>query len=348
MFKPALAAIAPYRVPTPPHRIKLNQNEHPRELPAAVRRRILARMGDADWSRYPPFPADGIRRRLARRFRLPVESILVGHGSNEVVLSAALATLRKGSRVVVPSPSFPVFERVAAICEATIARVPFSRELAYPVDLLEREASRPSTRLVFLASPNNPTGSVLRPEDAARIARSTRALVVVDEAYAEFAARTHRPLLDRAKNVVVTRTFSKAFALAGLRLGWAMGRPEVIARLEAATLPFSIDRFAQIAAEEMLDRPGDVRAAAQEVRRERERVRRALAALDGVRPYPSEANFLLVRFPDGRRMWNALLARGILVRDVSAHPALANCLRITIGRPRENEALLAAVREVLA
>jgi histidinol-phosphate aminotransferase len=91
-----------------------------------------------------------------------------------------------------------------------------------------------------------------------------------------------------------------------------------------------------------------VRAAAREIRRERERVRRALAALDGVRPYPSEANFLLVRFPDGGRMWEGLLARGILVRDVSAHPALRNCLRITIGRPRENTALLGAVREILA
>jgi histidinol-phosphate aminotransferase len=347
MFKPTLAGIVPYRVPTPAHRIKLNQNEHARDLPAAMRRRILARMRDTDWSRYPPFPADGVRRRLARRFRLPVESILLGHGSNEVVLSAALATLRKGSRLVVPSPSFPVFERVAKVCEARITRVPLTPDLEFPVERLVHEASRASTRLVLLASPNNPTGSVLHPDDVARVAGSTDALVVVDEAYTEFATRSHRPLLDRLGNLVVMRTFSKAFALAAMRLGWAMGRPEVIARLEAATLPFSIDLFAQIAAEELLDRPGEVREAAREIRREREKVRRALAELDGVRTFPSEANFLLVRFPDGGRAWRGLLRRGILVRDVSAHPALGNCLRITVGLPRENAALVRAVKEIV-
>lgn len=348
MFKPTLAGIEPYRVPTPPHRIKLNQNEHALELADAVRRRILERMRDADWSRYPPFPPDGVRRRLARRLRLPARSILLGHGSNELLLSAALATLRKGSRVVVPSPSFPVFERVARICEARIVRVPLTRSLEYPLDRLEDAASRASTRLVFVASPNNPTGSVLHPEDVARIARRTKALVVVDEAYAEFASRSHRPLVNRVKNVVVTRTFSKAFALAGLRLGWAMGHPEVIARLEAATLPFSIDRFAQIAAEEALNGNDVVRAAARDVRRERERVRRALATVPGAQPFPSEANFLLVRFPDGKRMWNELLRRGILVRDVSAQPGLENCLRISIGRPHENTALVEGVREILS
>jgi len=348
MFKPSLAGIAPYRVPTPPHHIKLNQNEHPRELPAAVRRRILARMRDCDWSRYPPFPADGVRKRLARRLRLPIESILLGHGSNELVLSAALATLRRGSRVVVPSPSFPVFERVARICEAKVVRVPLTRDLEYPPERLVRGASQPTTRLVFLASPNNPTGTALRPDDAERVARATDALVVVDEAYAEFAGRSHRPLVGRLPNLVVIRTFSKAFALAGLRLGFAMGTPEVIGRLEAATLPFSIDRFAQVAAEEVLDRPDDVRAAAAEVRREREKLRRLLAKLPGARVYPSEANFLLVRLPDGKRAWKGLLARGILVRDVSAGPGLENCLRITIGRPRENTAVAAAIREILA
>jgi histidinol-phosphate aminotransferase len=169
----------------------------------------------------------------------------------------------------------------------------------------------------------------------------------VDEAYHEFASRSHRRLAGRVRNVVVARTFSKAYAMAGIRLGWAMGAPDVIERLAAATLPFSIDRFAQIAAEEILDRPDEVRRAARQIRHEREKMRAALDKLDGATPFPSEANFLLVRFPDGKRMWRALLRRGILVRDVSTLPGLRNCLRVTVGTPRENAAVRRAVEELL-
>jgi histidinol-phosphate aminotransferase len=348
MFKSSLAEIRPYRVATPPHRIKLNQNENPVELPAALRRKVLARMREVDWSRYPPFPADTLQRRLARKVRLPQKSLLLGHGSNELVLSAGLATLRARSRVVIPTPSFAVFTRVAKICEATITEIPLTRDLRYPVARVAREAARPSTRLVYLASPNNPTGAVLSPDEIEHIARGTKALIVLDEAYQEFAAGSLRPLLDRLPNLVIIRTFSKAFALASIRLGWAMGAPDVIARLEAATLPFSIDRFAQIAAEEVLDHSEIVTKSVRSIRSERTRLQRELARMEGVHVYPSEANFILARFADGKRVWEELARRGILVRDVSAHAALANCLRITVGTVRENEALRRALRDILS
>jgi histidinol-phosphate aminotransferase len=348
MFKPILDEIPPYRVATPAHRIKLNQNECARELPAPIRRRILARMRAEAWRRYPAFPADALRRRLARRLRHPRDGILVGNGSNEVLLSAVLATVRRGGRVVVAAPGYPVFERFTRIAEGRIRRVPLDRELRFRVDALVREGGRAKTALVLLASPNNPTGSVLTPADVERIASATGALVVIDEAYREFSRFDYRSLLRRAPNLVLTRTFSKAFALAGLRIGYAMGAPDVIRRLEAATLPFNLDLFSRIAAEEVLDASDLVAARAKEIVVERERVRCALAELDGPTVFPSDANFLLARFPDGHRAWRGLLRRGILVRDVSAQPGLDDCLRITIGTRRENDALLAALRETFA
>jgi histidinol-phosphate aminotransferase len=224
--------------------------------------------------------------------------------------------------------------------------VPLRGDFRFPVEELAREAAHPRTRLVLLASPNNPTGSVLAPEERAPLQRARASLVVLAPAYREFATRTHRPLLARFPHLLLVRTFSKAFALAGLRIGWAMGDPETIGRLEAAIPAFSIDRFAQVAAEEILAHPHLVRRAALEVRRERERLRRALEQRTRLRVFPSQGNFLLVRTGDAAALWRALVDRGILVRDVSAHPALAGCLRITVGTRRENDALLAALREI--
>ena len=348
MLKPILDEIPPYRVATPAHRIKLNQNECALELPADVRRRILARLRDTDWRRYPAHPADGIRRRLAKRLRHPRAGILLGNGSNEVLLSCVLAAVRPGARVVVASPGYVVFERLATLAEARIRRVPLDEELRFRPDALAREAGRANTALVLLASPNNPTGSALTPDGILSIAASTEGLVVIDEAYLEFSRYDARPLLKRAPNLVLTRTFSKAFALAGLRLGYALAAPDVIRRLEAATLPFSVDLFSQIAAEEILDASRIVATRAREIVARRERVRAALAGIPGVTVHPSDANFLLVRFRHGARTWRALVKRGILVRDVSAQPGLENCLRITVGTPAENDALVRALREIAA
>ena len=347
MFKAALDEIAPDRVPAPLHRIKLNQNENPCELPARLRARILARMKEAAWSRYPDFPPAGLRRRLARHTGRPEAEILIGHGSNELILSAALATLSRGSGVVLAEPGFALFERVATLCEAAIRRVRLNEDLSFPVDRLQSEAARPDTALVLLASPNNPTGSVLSSGAIAQIAGGTRALVLLDEAYHEFAAADHLRLLSELPHLVITRTFSKACAMAGLRLGYALGAPETIARLEAATLPFSIDLGAQIAGEEVIDHFDLIRPAVAGVIRRRARLQRALGRFGQIRAYPSEANFILVRFPDARAAWEGLLARGILVRDVSSQPGLGGCLRITVGSAQENAQLVQALTEML-
>ncbi len=348
MFKPVLKQIPRYRVANPPHEIKLNQNESPLELPPAVRRRILDRMAQADWNRYPPYPPDGIRKKLARRLKLSAEQILFGHGSNELVLSAALATLRRNSRVVIPHPSFVVFERVSRISEAKVTSVPLARDLSYDVNAIVQAAAHSDTKLVFLASPNNPTGTVLAPEEVEEIATATPGLVFLDEAYYEFTKRTHRPLIDRLDNLVISRTFSKAYAMASMRLGFVMGSESSIANLEAATLPFNIDQFAQVAAEELLDHSKLIRDGARTLCLERERLSRSLGKIKGVAVVPSQANFILVRTPPDRDVWKRLVDRGILVRDVSNSGPLANCLRITVGTVAENDAVIAALRDILA
>jgi len=346
-----LERIDAYRVARHPYRVKLDQNESSVPLPDTVRRRVLKRLGGTPWERYPQHPPRTLQRAIARKERCAARCVLVGHGMNELLYAAALATVERGSKVVMPTPSYPVARLATLLAGARIVRVPLGRDFVWDVDALVKAARTGRPRLVYVASPNNPTGAALRREDVAKLAASTEALVVVDRAYREFARVNLRPLLETHVNLVLLFTLSKAYRLAGLRIGYALGHPEVIQRLERAKPPHSVDIFAQIAAEEVLS---DRRSIAAEVKRivaERERVAKAIDALPGTRVFPSQANFLLVRFTDGPATHRRLLQRGVLVRRVDSLPdargRLANCLRITIGTNEENAVLVDALDRIL-
>lgn len=340
-----------YRVARHPYRVKLDQNESSVSLPDSVRRRILKRLADTPWERYPEHPPRTLQRVIARVERCSTRCVLVGHGVNELLYAAALATVERGSKVVLPTPTYPVARLATLLAGARMVRVPLGRNFAWDVDVLVKAARTGRPRLVYVASPNNPTGGALRRDDVAALAASTQALVVVDGAYREFARVNLRPLLQRHANLVLLHTLSKAYRLAGLRIGYALGHPEVIRRLERAKPPHSVDIFAQIAAEEVLSARRSIAAEVRRTVAERRRVARAIEELPGTRVFPSQANFLLVRFEDGPATHGELLRRGILVRRVDTLPdtrrRLTNCLRITIGTNQENSALIAALDRVL-
>ncbi len=343
-FRREIERIAPYRVATAPHLIKLNQNESPIELPARLRRKILTRLDRTDWSRYPDYPAEELTRRIARSNRVAMNRVLIGHGSNELLYSLALTTLERRKTIVMPTPSYPVTALAATLAGATIRTVPLLDDFSYDVGALVRAVREYEPRLVFLPSPNNPTGTSIDRIGVERILQAGRSLVVVDEAYFQYSRIRLSSLLRRHDNLVLLRTLSKAFRLAGLRIGYILGHSEVLSLVERGKPPHSIDIFSQIAGEELFDHPGIIDREVERTVRERERLRIRIDSLPGVRVFPSDANFLLARFPDGRRVYEALLSAGILVRPVGQAPgtprSLRNCLRITIGKRSENRALL--------
>lgn len=350
-FRRETGRLREYRVARPPHRVKLDQNESPLPLPQALRQRILKRLASADWERYPEHPPHALVRAIARRERCGMHRVLAGHGSNELLYAAALATLERGRTLVTATPSYPVARLAATLTGARIVTVPLGRDFAWEVEALLRAIRRERPWMVYLASPNNPTGGALRRDEVDAIAGSTRALVVVDEAYREFAGVRLRRLLDRHANLVLLRTLSKAYRLAGLRIGYVLGHPDVVRHLERAKAPHSVDLLAQIAGEAVLGATRLIDGDVARIIGERDRVARSLAALPGVTVYPSDANFLLARTPDGPRVHRALLRRGVLVRRVDALPAtrgrLRNCLRITVGTNTQNRVLLRALRRIL-
>lgn len=342
--RPDVRALAGYRLAQADVPVKLNQNECPRDVPQELKDEILARLRTVPWNRYPPMRAQHARRAVAAACGVAEERVLLTNGSNEAIL-ALVQTFACGRTVVLPEPGYSMAAPLAVVGGARVERVPLRQDLTVEVDGLARAARSADAALVFLASPNNPTGRAVPPEEVEALLQAFPGPVVVDEAYWGFCPRSVLPLQEHYPNLVVLRTASKAFGLAGARVGWLVAHPEVVEEVSKVVPPYNVNLFGQLAVEAMAQHPDLVARRVQEVVAERERLYRALQGM-GVQVYPSDANFLLFRVPDARRTFLGLLERGVLVRDVSRSPMLDGCLRVTVGSREENDAFLAALEAV--
>jgi len=303
----------------------------------------------AGCNRYPdPQPA-ALVDALARLYGVRREQLLVGRGSDEAIDLLVRAFCRAGrDAILVQPPTFGMYAACARIQDAAVVEVPLRHDFTLDVDAV-LAALTPAVKLVFVCTPNNPAGSVVPRADIERLVRALdgRALLVVDEAYVEFADEgSVTDLLDRYDNLAVLRTLSKAWALAGARIGCLLAHPEVIALLRRIMPPYPLPLPSVDAALLALSGWGQANALAHigVVRAERARMRASLAGLPGVRGVlPSQANFLTVRFDDAGAAYSRLFDVGIVVRDVRRYPGLDDALRITIGAPAENERVLAAL-----
>jgi histidinol-phosphate aminotransferase len=302
--------------------------------PAAARVRV-------ELNHYPSAHSDDLRAELARTYGLSPDRIIVGNGSDEILDFLTKAFVRPAATVCVATPSFVMYDFYARVNLAAVRAVPLRPD--FQIDPDKILATRAA--LTFIASPNNPTGNAMDPEAIRTVARRSAGIVVVDEAYAEFCDQNFLP--EALGNVVVLRTFSKAFGLAGLRVGWAAASADVIERLHRVKPPFTVGAYAEAVAIAALRDRTFVDAVVREVHAERNRLFRELAAF--ARPFPSDANFMLV--DTGRpaaEVAAAMRARGILVRDMSDFPGLQTCIRFTIGPRAMNDRLLEALRSCCA
>lgn len=345
-----LALVEGYHSPQVAVSVRLNTNESPEPPPAALRSR-LAEAGDVAWNRYPDRSARGVREAVGRGYGLGPEQVFVANGSNEVLQTLLLAYAGHGRRVAVFEPTYALHSHIARITGATV--VEGSRAADFSLDLgeMRRVVSAHQPEVVFLCSPNNPTGMVDAPETVGLLLDLVEpygGLVVVDEAYGQFASHSAVSLLDDERNLVVSRTFSKTWSMAALRLGYLLGPAWAIEAVESVALPYHVDTFKQRAGALATEYRGEMLARVATLVQERERLVSALADLD-VDWWPSGANFVLFRprSRPGRSIWDALLARDVLVRDCSSWRRLDGCLRVTIGAPAENDAFVAALAEAL-
>ena len=335
--------------------VRLNTNEAPEPPPRVFMERLAAEIAEVDFHRYPEREAKGLHRALARHHGVEANRIYAANGSNEVLQSILLAYGGEGRTAVVFEPTYALHSHLARVTGTNVVVGSRGEDLLIDRNEVDRTyamaaaGGQQGPAITFICSPNNPTGRVERFAVIESLLESSPGLVVVDEAYGQFAPRSAVELFDRHRNLVVVRTFSKTWSLAALRLGYAVADREVIEALWRVTLPYHLDAIKQRAGRLALEYEQDMQARVERIVGERTRVSSELSGLP-VEVVPSEANFILFRLPgrDAKVVWNQLVERSVLVRDVSGLPFLSGYLRVTIGTPTENDRFLAALGEVLS
>lgn len=345
-FRPAIDALAPYvpgeQPPAGAAVVKLNTNENP----YAPSPRALAALGAVDGEtlrRYPHPFADTFRRSAADVLGIDPAWILVGNGSDDLLTMLFRAVTGTGRMVAYPAPTYVLYRTLAAIQGAPVLEVPFDEDYTLPVDALADAGAA----LTMVANPNSPSGTAAPVEQLAELADRTTGVVAVDEAYVAFAETSALELVRRNERVIVLRTLSKSHGLAGLRLGFGVAHPDLLAGLAKVKDSYNVDAVAAAVGAAAIRDVAYTRATVARIRAARARLTAALAG-HGFRVWPSQANFVLARPADGnaRRLYEGLRDRGVLVRYF-AEPALADKLRITVGTEEQTTRLMSVLADLL-
>jgi len=338
-------SIASYSVPSAQGLVKLDMMENPHALPATVRRELVQRAASVPLHRYPtPEAMAALRAHLARSIGLGEGlELLLGNGSDELIRIILQACARPGATVLSPGPSFSMYSLLSRLEHCRYVEVPLREDFSLDMPAMLGALARERPAVTFLAWPNNPTGNLFAPAEVDALIEAAPGLVVVDEAYLPFARRTYLPQLARRPNLLVLRTLSKS-GLAGMRLGYLCGAPAWIAQFDKVRPPFNVNSLTLELVDLALEHEEIFEAQALRVRNDRDDLVAQLRRLAGIEVFDSDANFVLVRVDDARVVFEKLLRRRILVKDVSTHhPLLRGCLRLTVGTERENELLVAAL-----
>jgi histidinol-phosphate aminotransferase len=348
LLRPEVLALHAYHVPPASGMIKLDAMENPYLLPKNLRDEIARAVANAEINRYPDAAARELKDIILKVTNLPSGmDVLLGNGSDEIIQLLALAVAKPGAVLLSVEPSFVMYKMIATFAGMRYVGVPLAEDFSLDLNATLDAVKQEQPALVFLAYPNNPTGNLFDAAAVKKIIEAAPGLVVVDEAYYAFARDSFIPHLSRYDNLLVMRTFSK-LGMAGLRLGFLAGSAAWLSQLEKLRLPYNVGVLPQLVAAKLLEHHDVLLAQAESIKQERAHLLASLNAIVGVRAYSSEANFILFRVAKGTQVFEGLKQRGVLIKNLNGgHPALADCLRVTVGTPEENERFVTALKESL-
>lgn len=336
----------PYDAPCYPDVIKLDANENPYGFPPEVLVQIFREVGSGDLCRYPDAAAEQLRKSLSDYISVRPENIMVGNGSDELILNLML-TFGAGAKFAVATPTFSMYGVHGRIASSTLLEVPRLDDFRIDVDGLIRAASMPEVKIVVICSPNSPTGNAALPGEIEKILSKANAIVVVDEAYNEFGGESCVPLMDSYANLVILRTFSKAFGMAGLRVGYLLANSGVINELLKVKQPYNLNVFSQAAACLVLQNLLLFKERIKKILQEREKLYEELSEIPGVKAYPTQANFIMFQTAQpADKIYNDLLGQGVLIRNVESR-FLPRCLRVSVGTTEENRTFIEKLRGIV-
>ena len=343
-----VAGLEGYQSPQVAVDVRLNTNESPYPPPEGWRDAFLEELAAIPFNRYPDRDALALRRAIGEFHGVGLENVFAGNGSNEVLQALCLAYGGAGRSVAVFEPTYALHSHIARITGTAVVTGERHADFRLDLDEVARVLRDASPAITFLCSPNNPTGMVEPAESVAAVMAAAPGLVVVDEAYGQFAPRSAIDEVADDRSLVVVRTFSKTWSMAAARLGYCVAPGWVVRELEKVTLPYHLDSVKQLGGRLSLQYRAEMEARVAALVEERGRLAAALAELP-VDVWPSGANFILFRprTRDGADVWQQLLDRSVLVRDFSTWPRLEGCLRVTVGTPHENDVFLSVLREAV-
>lgn len=344
-----LKALEGYHSPQVHVRVRLNTNESPFAPPAAWRDAFAAELSRVEWHRYPDRAATALREGIAAQHGVRPDQVFAANGSNEVLQTLLLTYAGPGRTVATFEPTYQLHGHIARLTGAAVAEGERAADFTLDLTEVRRVVADAQPTVTFLCSPNNPTGLEEPEANVREVLSLVPGLLVVDEAYGQFASWSAMGMVDDDVPMVVSRTFSKTWSMAGSRLGYLVGPSWVVEELDKVVLPYHLDTAKQIAGRLALTFVDEMEERVQFIVRERERLEAAMGAMD-VDVFPSGANFILFRprAKGGRAVWQGLLDHSVLIRDCSGWPRLDGCLRVTIGTSEENDEFLSALSEVLA
>jgi histidinol-phosphate aminotransferase len=344
LVRSSVRALKAYPVDETPVRIKLDAMENPFPLPEKVRREIADRIGQAPINRYPDPSAKTLKQAIGKLWGIRPEQMILGNGSDELIQSIVIAF---GGPVLTPVPSFAMYDITPRALSQDVVTVPLTREFDLDADAVIGKANQTGAKVLFLASPNNPTGNRYSDSAVRKVLEKVNAAVVIDEAYYSFSGKTFLPHLAKHPNMMILRTLSK-IGFAGLRIGVLTASPAVIGELNKVRLPYNINMLSQIAAVTALKHRMVLQKQIDMLLSERTKLYRTMLAMPGVTPFPSETNFILLwTEKNATAVFRALKRRGILVKNLDRPGPLKNCLRVTVGTPAQNREFLKNLRSCL-
>ncbi|QMU62473.1 MAG: histidinol-phosphate transaminase [Gammaproteobacteria bacterium] len=347
ILRAELANMQAYHVADSSGLIKLDAMENPYIYPATLKEQWLTELKQVDLNRYPNPHASELKKTLQQAFSLsPKLELIFGNGSDELIQLLVMAIAKPNASILTVTPSFSMYKLIAEYIGVNVVEVPLQQDsFALQIDLLEKAMQEHQPAIIFLACPNNPTGTLWPQDQVENIIKQATGLVVIDEAYSPFAAYSMMSLVERYPHALMMRTVSK-MGLAGLRLGWMLGEGRWVNELDKMRLPYNINVLTQVSTNFALRNIAVFNQQAEQICQQREVLSNALQVMENIEVFPSEANFILFRVLSGTadRVYQHLLDNKIIIKNVSSgsfgNDLLENCLRVTVGTEKENQAFI--------